>query len=679
VKLALYRVVDLRRRSLRRTAADFVTAADHARDAGQWELATQLYRKALDRSPDDPPIWVQYGHALKESGGLRDPDKLAQAEAAYRTALSLDPGAADTYLQLGHAQKLQGNTEEAQATYLRAYALDPATPYPLQELSGFGWSDAQLAELTRLVGRGDPDPANAPPDSPVEHAEVFDPEAQLAELTRLIGGDGSDLAVSPADSPVERAEVFDPEAQLAALTRLVDAPSDRPVEHAEVVGDPVVSESIAKPDGQERDLRERIRASGLFDPSVYLSLNEDLRALGVDPWEHFLNSGLRETRHFTSSAVVARLLTEMDTQLNRSSRDFVAAAERALAGADNAEIAAMLRQKGTRIGVFCTSEGNFFMREIADVLAWGLHEQGIEAVQRDETASREERFDLRVFVAPHEFFYLGQGKAWTPLAGAANSVLYNVEQVQTQWFCRAFPLLLQAPLVLDINFQVAEILRRAGCNVLHFMPGHLPTACYAQPYTDISDVALMKGYDFSQQPYDWLVRNRLDDRPIDILFIGSSAPRREKVMPPLRELSDNFRFVCIYTRQDWPLTERNHRSTSTEINCALGQRAKIVLNIHRDWPGYFEWSRMVMQGFWQGACVVCDPGMPNPIYQSGVHFLEENVRHIGELIGWLLGTREGREKLDLVRMAGYERACTLGSMRVALSPVLTGFKQLLTV
>jgi hypothetical protein len=424
------------------------------------------------------------------------------------------------------------------------------------------------------------------------------------------------------------------------------------------------------------DLRARVEASGLFEPEVYLSLHGDVRAAGIDPWEHFVYHGLREARPFTNSEVVARLLSQMDRELDQSCRDFTAAAEPAFAEADDG-IAALRRKKGARIGIFCCSTGNFFSRDIADLIARGLQAHGVEAVQRDETASRNERLNLRVFVAPHEFFYLGGGQAWAPLASAANSVLYNVEQMQTQWFCRAFPLLLQAPLVLDINFQTAEVLRRAGCNVVHFMPGHLPTALCAQPRIDIPEIGLIKGYDFSQRPYNWFESNRLEDRPIDILFTGRSTPHREGIMPRLRKLSDNFRFICIDTHQIQALTERKHWSISTEIKCALGQRTKIMLNIHRDSLGYFEWSRMVMQGFWQGACVVSEPGMPNPIYQSGVHFLEENIDHIGELIAWLLGTIEGRERLDRVRMAGYERACSLGSMRVTLSPVLRSFKQLL--
>jgi tetratricopeptide (TPR) repeat protein len=124
-----------------------ISRADRARDAGQWDFAAQLYREALDRNPRNPPIWVQYGHVLKESGDLREPDKLAQAEIAYRRALSLDPGVADSHLQLGHVLKLQGKIHEAEACYLRAHARDPSMPDPLRELSGLDWSEAQLSEL----------------------------------------------------------------------------------------------------------------------------------------------------------------------------------------------------------------------------------------------------------------------------------------------------------------------------------------------------------------------------------------------------------------------------------------------------------------------------------------------------------------------------------------------------
>ena len=156
--MALDRVVDRLRLGSRREKPDITALANSARDARQWELAVRLYRQTLDRDPRNPPIWVQYGHALKESGELRDPDKLARAELAYRQALSLDPGVADSYLQLGHALKLQGRKEEAIAAYLRAFALDASRSDAIDELSGFGWSEVELAELRRQAGP-DRDPA----------------------------------------------------------------------------------------------------------------------------------------------------------------------------------------------------------------------------------------------------------------------------------------------------------------------------------------------------------------------------------------------------------------------------------------------------------------------------------------------------------------------------------------
>jgi hypothetical protein len=424
----------------------------------------------------------------------------------------------------------------------------------------------------------------------------------------------------------------------------------------------------ARPLREAANLEERLRASGVFDPEIYLSLNPDVQD---DPWEHFLTYGLKERRPFTDPALVARLLAQLNPQIEAERHRFRNAAENTFADPGSRSAARLLRENHIRIGVFCSSLGNFFMREIADMLAWGLRAEGIETIQRDETGNPEEPFDLRVFVAPHEFFWLGQGQEWVRLASAANSVLYNVEQVQTMWFCRAFPLLLEAPLVLDINFHSAAILRQAGCRAIHFMPGHLPEVRYTKPVLDISQVELVKGYPFGDQQYNWQERDLLADRPIDILFVGSRAPRRDKPLARLRELADRHRLWCIYRDPAVPFTQSS--GAAAEFSWALAQRAKIVLNIHRDWIGYFEWPRMVMGGFWQGACVVSDPGLFSPIFDAGAHYLEGSLRHIGELLAWLLETEEGRRELDQTRQAGYQRACNVGSMRVALGPVFEAF------
>src|SRR5713101_7732057 len=117
-----------------------ITLGDRAHEARRWDVAARHYRTVLQRNPRNPPIWVQYGHALKESGNL------AEAEAAYRQALAYAPKVADSHLQLGRALTLQGKAQEAQASYLRAFALDPSRAASLTELVKFGWPEIEISE-----------------------------------------------------------------------------------------------------------------------------------------------------------------------------------------------------------------------------------------------------------------------------------------------------------------------------------------------------------------------------------------------------------------------------------------------------------------------------------------------------------------------------------------------------
>jgi tetratricopeptide (TPR) repeat protein len=136
-----------------------ITRADRARDAGEWQLAAGLYRNALYRNPNNPPIWIQHGHALKESGNRAD------AEAAYRTAITYDPENADAHLQLGHVLKLLGKRAEAEAAYRRAWALDRSSTEAERELAAFGWTRQRLAEVAepRLAGLARDEPRAAAP------------------------------------------------------------------------------------------------------------------------------------------------------------------------------------------------------------------------------------------------------------------------------------------------------------------------------------------------------------------------------------------------------------------------------------------------------------------------------------------------------------------------------------
>jgi tetratricopeptide (TPR) repeat protein len=125
-----------------------ISRADQARDSRDWPSAARYYRKALDQRLENPAIWVQYGHALKESGNV------AEAENAYRKSLELDADVADTHLQLGHALKIQDRRIEASAAYLRALALDPALDHATLELKGLGWTTGRIQLALRRERSG---------------------------------------------------------------------------------------------------------------------------------------------------------------------------------------------------------------------------------------------------------------------------------------------------------------------------------------------------------------------------------------------------------------------------------------------------------------------------------------------------------------------------------------------
>jgi tetratricopeptide (TPR) repeat protein len=120
-----------------------ILRAERAQESRRWELAVRHYRSVLADMPNAPEMWVQYGHALKESGNV------SEAEAAYRKSINLDPDSADAYLQLGHALKIQGRTDEAVGAYFRSLALDSLPRHPRDELIALGWTTEQIEQQLR--------------------------------------------------------------------------------------------------------------------------------------------------------------------------------------------------------------------------------------------------------------------------------------------------------------------------------------------------------------------------------------------------------------------------------------------------------------------------------------------------------------------------------------------------
>ena len=140
----------LRARLAPATAAEAQARADAARDRRDWSAAARHYRRSLDLDPTRAAIWVQYGHALKESG------RRLEAEAAYRQATTLAPDDADAALQLGHVLMLLDRPGEGLAAFERALILMP-TLKPAREAvrdlarRGYRSTDPAVMEALRTT------------------------------------------------------------------------------------------------------------------------------------------------------------------------------------------------------------------------------------------------------------------------------------------------------------------------------------------------------------------------------------------------------------------------------------------------------------------------------------------------------------------------------------------------
>jgi glycosyltransferase involved in cell wall biosynthesis len=123
-----------------------IASANDARNRKNWQEAIKNYTKVVEIRPGIGGVWVQLGHALKESGAL------AEAERAYERAADLMPRDSDLQLQMGHLNKIRGKTPEAVYFYSRALFYDPANAHAVRELKMLGHAD-DVGRIRSFLGK----------------------------------------------------------------------------------------------------------------------------------------------------------------------------------------------------------------------------------------------------------------------------------------------------------------------------------------------------------------------------------------------------------------------------------------------------------------------------------------------------------------------------------------------
>lgn len=380
--------------------------------------------------------------------------------------------------------------------------------------------------------------------------------------------------------------------------------------------------------------RAMTRLAGLpiFSPQDYLVLNEDARPSGgiddVEPANHALVQGFPEGRSVFMKTTVARALG--------------AAAARPFAPLP----ALRAMPKLPPIGVFYNAAGNAFIREIAEDIAATLVAGGQNVQVLTETSPIEGRPELNIFVAPHEFFHIGAGRDWAREDVLRTAFLYTTEQPQTLWFERAMPFVLMARGVIDIAPQVADIFAQGGLPAMFFNPNIQAVRRWLE--TGDAVHPLLRVLPKAAQALD-VKMMKYADRLIDISFFGTESEHRERFFTKNARLFAAYDAFLYYRKVESPLLAKGAHAALSRLAGHVAAHSKLMLNIHRDSNGFFEWHRIAKLGIGSGAVVVSEPCLPHPVFKPGVHYLEESGRHILNLVEWLLRDDDGRRQAQTIQ------------------------------
>ncbi len=434
----------------------------------------------------------------------------------------------------------------------------------------------------------------------------------------------------------------------------------------------------------------------LFDSAYYLERYPDVRAADLNPLAHYIEFGAVEGRDphpLFSTRFYLEQHPELNVQQASPLQHFFAhgvwqdrkawPVGRALhltsPYIEKPEAVETFRASETRpgsrssrrplsIGVSSSSEGNYFFREIRDLLVAGLEAAGATAVACDEHSLQSADASHHLIVAPHEFFVLGRGTRLAQNPIASGQIVLNTEQLQSQWFIRALPYLLRARHALDMNAQTAGAVGRLGI-ASSFLPLGFVAGCrlFDRPL-DLPQLPALEGLSAEVRRFDTRTDRGLAGRPLDLLFIGGLTQRRAEFFARAAPVFSRLRHFFHIPEVRGPLVTGKSAALTTEAALELSRRSKILLNVHQE-TSYFEWHRIVMHGIWQKTLVVSEPCFRVPGFRPGEHYLEYPLEQIPAAIDRLLGTDEGARQADEVREAGY----ALLRERFDLSRIMGGF------
>lgn len=367
---------------------------------------------------------------------------------------------------------------------------------------------------------------------------------------------------------------------------------------------------------------DRLSRFRFFSASDYRALHDDLGMM--DPAVHFIGYGGDERRKAAIPTHIARTLGILQAEPLAPYR-----------GRKDAP-------QVLTIGVFVSSLSDPFLRETSYAIATLMRRAGHQIIMADEKSEIEERPRHCIYVAPHEFFFLGNGPAWVRDDVLIDACMYCTAPAHRSEFWHSLHVVLMGQSVITSSRPVAVAFSEV-------MPSINVIPSVVRDGTMPSETATLEHPLLSGQRW-W----EDAERPLDLYFFGSASPHRARFFAKHSDRLSNYdSFIYLKKSTSPNKTGGTHFAGAfPQVAQHIARHSRLLINVHRDEFPYFEWHRIVDQAMINGCVAVSEPCFLTPEFQPGIHYLEEETHRLVALAEWALNDADGRDMMAAIAAAG---------------------------
>ena len=270
-----------------------------------------------------------------------------------------------------------------------------------------------------------------------------------------------------------------------------------------------------------------------------------------------------------------------------------------------------------------TTAGNHFMTELLEAVGSEAKATGVEVMHVADHFPEAERDTAYVFV-PHEYAATAPAGAMPTAAQRSRTIALCTEQPGTTWFDLSAAHAAGVGAAVDISAAGELELRRRGIGAERLQLG----------YAECWDV--YEGDDASE-------------RDIDVVFMGSSTPRRQRLLAA--NAAPLARHRCrILLAPERPKPRARADYVVDDDKRELLARSSVKLNSHRAGLRYFEWVRAA-EAICAGTVIVSESSEGSEPLVPARHLGMGQPEDLGHFAAWLLAQPE---KLATIRAEAYE-------------------------